>query len=659
MFHKSPLLLFGFLIGVGLLVALFGKLGLGTNTVLPAIAISAAVIGLASWGWKRFFRGKALPDKKVMFKALTTGTTRPASQRALVQYQSQYMDRYGVNAGARGAPTNEVYDDEEFDDEEFDDEEFDDEEFDDEEFDDEEFDDEEFEDEEDFNDERPDRVVVEEVQVERYQPRAYPQSRPTGPHGMREQRATNAPMNARLPLPGQRDAASLMQLAKDLMFHPDKMLSGRVSIFGLPNSGKSNLVAKLCEELGREELDVPFVLADTEDEYSQLVDERRTWLKHGYTAGSPTAFADGATPPPHFIAVDPAGAYYFGQMVLDQGFQVVLNLESYDTEEEAAIVMCEVVRGMRDWEQEQISDDRVSCFFILEEAATWLPQNTSEIKERLTPQTLALLQNTMFNTVVRKGRKRGLGFIFATQRPAEIDKRAMKSSWRFLMWQTEKNDLDVYEEMCPQIDRTKVQQFRPGEAVVMGPGIILHTRLFERRSPDCAKTPGLASVRRRYGTGQRPRFDTQDLAQFVRENSTGSFDGTRKGAAPSPTQRKTEAAAASSTTQDGRVLQFQHPSQQPQANTEQQLVWGCAVLNYLNQIHEPFTATAVRRPRKELRSLAIALEVIKADGLEIIGGGARAERIKAEVEELPARRMLALLQMATEASNSEQQLETR
>jgi hypothetical protein len=106
-------------------------------------------------------------------------------------------------------------------------------------------------------------------------------------------------------------------------------------------------------------------------------------------------------------------------------------------------------------------------------------------------------------------------------------------------------------------------------------------------------------------------------------------------------------------------LPFQHPSQQPQANTEQQLAWGCAVLNYLDQVHEPFTETSVRRPRKELRALAIALGVMKTDAVEIIGGGARAERIKADVEVLPGPRMLALLQIAAQASNPEHQVETR
>jgi hypothetical protein len=640
MFHNNPKLLFLFLIAVGCLVALFGKMGWGTNNVLPAIVVAAAGIGLASWGWKRVFRGRRLPDRKAVLHSLVRGSTRPAQQQGLVKYAPQYMQRYGYTATARmeGTSDNEEFDDE---DEEFDDE---DEEFDDE---DEEFDDE---------DHEGGRVVVEEVEVERY---AQDTRRPTshqigspGPHGMREQRATYPTMNARPRLEGQLDAASLMRLAHDLVFDPDKMLSGRVSVFGLPNSGKSNLIAKLCEELGR--LYVPFVLADTEDEYSQLVDERRTWLKNGYTAGNPSAYEDGT--PPHFIPVEQAGAYYFGQMVLEHGFQVVLNLESYETEEEAALVMCEVVRGMRDWEQSQVSDERVSCFFILEEAATWLPQNTAEIKERLTPQTLSLLQNTMFNTVVRKGRKRGLGFIFATQRPAEIDKRAMKSSWRFLMWQTEKNDLDVYEEMCPGIDRVKVQRFAPGEAVVMGPGILLHTRLEQRRSPDCAKTPGLASVKRRYGNGRGQRFYTQDLAQFVRENATGSLDNSRAGATA---QGRNEATTSTNSPASSRVLPFQHPSQQPQANTEQQLAWGCAVLNYLDQVHEPFTETSVRRPRKELRALAIALGVMKTDAVEIIGGGARAERIKADVEVLPGPRMLALLQIAAQASNPEHQVETR
>ena len=463
----------------------------------------------------------------------------------------------------------------------------------------------------------------------------------TSPGGLREQHAFSFPMNARPRMEGQLDAASLMRLAHDLVFHPDKILSGRVSVFGVPHSGKSNLIAKICEELGR--LYVPFVLADTEDEYSQLVDERRTWLKNGYTAGSPSAFGEGATPPTHFIPVEKAGAYHFGRMVLEHGFQVVLNLESYESEDEAAQVMVEIVRGMRDWEQEQDPDDRVSCFFILEEAATWLPQNPKE--SRLTPQTLALIQTTMFNTVVRKGRKRGIGFIFANQRAADVDKRAMQSSWRFLMWQTEKNDLDVYEAMCPGINRAQVQQFAPGEAMVMGPGILLHTRLDKRRSPDCAKTPGLQSVRRRYQFGHGPRFHTQDLAEHLK--ATAALP---KGASQPATAALSSAQQEQRTSMeegDHRVVPFVHPAHQPKPNSEQQLAWGCAVLNYLNEKGGPWTETAVRKPRAELRDLALALGVWESGAAEIIGGGGRAKKIKDDVDLMPAPRVMELLRLAT------------
>ena len=636
MFHGKPLLLIGFFILTPLVVIFFGKMGWGTNNIFPAIIVTAAILGGGSWVLKRM--GRLVPNKATGFHFLMTGET-DLNRGPLVRYQPQHLQHYGYPMGVQ------VSEEDEFEEDEFEEDELEEDEFEEDELEEDEFEEDELEEDEFEEDEFEEDEYVEEEQLT-----SQLGFSPPGPNGTREQRATHPPMNARPRMQGQLGITALMRLAHDLVFDPDKVLSGRVSVFGLPNSGKSNLIAKLCEELGR--LYVPFVLADTEDEYSQLVDEGRTWLKNGYTAGSPTVFDEGATLPPHFIPVDQAGAYYFGKMVLEQGFQIVLNLESYETEEEAALVMCEIVRGMRDWEQEQAPNDRVSCFFILEEAATWLPQNTAEIKERLSDKTLALLQTTLFNTVVRKGRKRGLGFIFATQRPAEIDKRAMKSSWRFLMWQTEKNDLDVYEEMCPRIDRAKVQRFIPGEAVVMGPGILTHTRIDHRRSPDCAKTPGLESVRRRYGNGQRQRFHTQDLAQYLEATASQSTRPLKPKAAELPlTQPEQEGPTEGG---DPRVVAFVHPSQQPKANSEQQLAWGCAVLHYLNEKGEPWTETSVRKPRAELRDLALALGVWKSGAAEIIGGGSRAERIKAEVEQISGPRMLELLRLATQAQASYQ-----
>jgi hypothetical protein len=81
-----------------------------------------------------------------------------------------------------------------------------------------------------------------------------------------------------------------LNLSQGLRPHPNALLSGRSSIFGVPGSGKSNTVAVLCEELGLKE--VPYLLADTEDEYASLVDDGRTWLPRGYLAGSPQALQE-------------------------------------------------------------------------------------------------------------------------------------------------------------------------------------------------------------------------------------------------------------------------------------------------------------------------------------------------------------------------------
>ena len=304
-----------------------------------------------------------------------------------------------------------------------------------------------------------------------------------------------------------------LNLAKDLRPHPDEMLSGRSSIFGVPGSGKSNTVAVICEELGVKE--VPCLLADTEDEYASLVDDARTWLPRGYLAGSPHVLLEATQPLSHFIPVDQAHAFAFGQAILDQGFQIVLNLASYSHAEEAALVMIEMIRGMQAWEMAQPVEERVSCMFILDEAATWLPQKVEE--SILSPETLTILQSTIFNDIVRKGRKRGIGFILATQRIAEVDKRALQSSWRFLHQQTEDIDLRRYKSILSSLEKETVLNFEPGECIVVSPTGTNHTHIRMRYSPHGAPTPGLESITRRYGNAHAPRrrLQTQDLTTFA------------------------------------------------------------------------------------------------------------------------------------------------
>jgi hypothetical protein len=277
----------------------------------------------------------------------------------------------------------------------------------------------------------------------------------------------------------------VLHLGATLTLHADQLLSKRIGMFGIPGSGKSNGVAVFCEELGKlSGIGVPFVLADTEGEYDPICTP--VYLMRPFKATA--------------LNVTPENAHQFGERVLDEGLQVVLNLQSYATDDIAALVMIGIIHGMRAYAEAKENADRATCMFILDEAAIWLPQNQGESvlskeKDERGQTMLAKLQQAFFGTVVRRGRKRGIGFLFATQRIADIDKRCISCDWLILFRQTLTNDLARYSEMG--IAKDTAQALAPGEAFVLDPqgNKRLH-QLRKRYSPDRSQTPGLASLKK-------------------------------------------------------------------------------------------------------------------------------------------------------------------
>ncbi len=275
-------------------------------------------------------------------------------------------------------------------------------------------------------------------------------------------------------------------LAENFQPALNPMLSECTTIIGIRRSGKSNTIAVLCEELAP--WNVPLVLADTEDEYSELA--KHQWMPRGVLAGSPSRLND--YPGLRYIAVNIAGAYNFGHYVLDNGLQVVLNLKSYTDDNEAAYVMVELISGMNDWQEARVNDDRYSCMFVLDESQKWLPQDLSQ--SCLSREAQKMLQRSIFDTMVNRGGKRGLGLILGAQKPAQLDKRALQSKWKFLFRQTERIELKEYAWMG--INEDEARSLRNGECFVFAPMLdgmqCIQMRL--RNSPDESKTPGLASV---------------------------------------------------------------------------------------------------------------------------------------------------------------------
>lgn len=287
-----------------------------------------------------------------------------------------------------------------------------------------------------------------------------------------------------------------LNLGPTLQPHADRMLSGRKVILGVSGSGKTNTMNVYIEEVGGLAPAPAIILFDTDDENRAICSKKYwpnpAWMdkSRGLTGGT---------------------AFETAQNILEQRYQCVVNLQSYD-DEEAAWIMINMIKGVRAWQEAR--EIRIPCEIVLDEASVWLPQNAREsslssiMVEDPDPQTdednkkislLALLQRAFFQTVVRRGRRRGMGFTLAAQRIAEIDKRALQGSWMFLMRQTQPADWGEYKKFG--ITSDEAMNLLDGEAFVFAPGYPREKhRLRESRSPHGGVTPGMKALR-----GQRTK----------------------------------------------------------------------------------------------------------------------------------------------------------
>ncbi len=276
-----------------------------------------------------------------------------------------------------------------------------------------------------------------------------------------------------------------LYLSDTFMPSVESMLGQTLLFCGIRRAGKSNGMAVVAEELAR--YGVPMLLCDTEDEYGPLADHR--YLPRGIIAGSLDLLQSAG--PNNYVAIDVNGAFEFGRVILEDSLQVVLSLKSFGDDNEAALIMCEIIAGMHAWESSRHNAQRVPCMVFLDEANKWLPQNERE--SYLSRDVQADLQKAIFGTMVRRGGKQGLGLGLTTQRIVELDKRALQTTWKFLFQQTEQVDIDRYKSLG--LHQVEIMSLRQGECFVFSPQVIgFRTYLRQRHSPHLAHTPGLEQL---------------------------------------------------------------------------------------------------------------------------------------------------------------------
>ncbi len=295
-------------------------------------------------------------------------------------------------------------------------------------------------------------------------------------------------------------AAECLHLGEQFAPHADLVLSNRFAILGMPNAGKSNTIAVLSEELGR--FGVPLVLFDQKPEYARLC--ARPYFANPCSASAST--------------LTPENACAFGEQIMRERLQVVLDLPSYQDDDVAAAVMIELVTGIWLWESQRPNEERLPCMLILDEADYWLPQSEQHAhvdrtkKDERGRSLFIRLQNTFFN-VVHRGRSLGMGMIVCSQRPANVDNRAIAvAEWKLLLKANMPHDLAVYKAfgVSPEV----AMSLGRGQAYVIGPAEIKGVfQLRKRSSPDDSQTPGLTHLTRVPGQTAR----ATEMQRSVRE----------------------------------------------------------------------------------------------------------------------------------------------
>lgn len=270
-----------------------------------------------------------------------------------------------------------------------------------------------------------------------------------------------------------------------------EILTGRGFITGKSGSGKSNTASVIIEELLDNSYDL--LIVDPEGEYYGLQDEYD--ILH---VGADSELAD--------AEIGPEDAEHIANIALTEDKPVILDVSDFLDGDLAKEVIHNVVREL--FTQEKTA--RKPFLLVIEEMQEYLPQSggSGELAELLT-------------RVAKRGRKRGLGMLGLSQRPASVDKDFITQCdwlvWHRLTWQ---NDLDVVRKILGSDVADQVEELETGEAFLMTDWdeSTERVKFREKRTLDAGATPGLDRYSQDASTDS-----LQDIVSST--NSDGSPEG--------------------------------------------------------------------------------------------------------------------------------------
>lgn len=220
---------------------------------------------------------------------------------------------------------------------------------------------------------------------------------------------------------------------RDFSINAQELVTGRTCIIAQSGAGKSWTIAVLCEQLCR--YHIGFCIIDTEGEYFSLKDRfDLTWI--------------GADDECDYDIERIDNLKEILRDSINSGIPII-----YDVSE---VEMTEKVSRLADILYDLATEERKPYLLIVEEADKFIPQSRDSIKK--------------IEEISRRGRKRGLGLMVATQRPAIVTKNVLSQCNNQIIGKLSiENDLkavDLFFGSKREVE--ELSSLNPGDFYVMG-----------------------------------------------------------------------------------------------------------------------------------------------------------------------------------------------
>ncbi len=210
-----------------------------------------------------------------------------------------------------------------------------------------------------------------------------------------------------------------LNISEEFKINPDNLMASRTCLISQSGGGKSYAIGVICEELCKNKLG--FAIIDPEGEYAGLK-EKYDILWIGNNKNSE-------------LRLEKIDFKKLANLIISKNIPVILDVSNAVDEKKSVSDFCSAL-------YEEESRLRMPYLLILEEADKYSPNIGKGLM--------------IIEEIARRGRKRGLGLLIASQRPAFVNKNILSQcNNQFLGKLTIKNDIDAVKVFFSDLKETK------------------------------------------------------------------------------------------------------------------------------------------------------------------------------------------------------------